>query len=167
MQDEIRKKNSSGIVHLEGDMVFFGYNNNKNILQIDLNEIVVIGEYTNADGPYFDDWFITFVTKEGKWQNIPWYADNIDALTQYLNNKFQQDFTVTYLAGSTEFNSIVHYPMHLKEKTLFAVTPSAAYKEPKTLLAKILFSMGLGNFNTTKNISLTEEVQDELANATS
>jgi hypothetical protein len=163
MQEEIKKENSSGIVRLEGDIVFWDYNN-KNILQIDLNEIVVIGEYTNADGPYFDDWFITFVTKEGKWQSIPWYADNIDALTQYLNNKFQQDFTVTYLAGSTEFNSIVHYPLHLKEKTLFAVTPSATYKEPKTLLDKILFSIGLGNFNTTKNINLTEAVQNELKN---
>ena len=68
------------MVRLQGERVFWDYDN-KNIFQIDINDIVVIGEYTNSDGPYFDDWFITFVTKDGQWQSIPWYADNIDELT--------------------------------------------------------------------------------------
>lgn len=122
----------------------------------------MIGEYTNSDGPYFDDWFITFVTKDRHWQSIPWYADNIDELTQYLSNKFQQDFNVTYLAGSTEWKSIIRYPVHLKGKTLFTLTPSATYKEPKTFLDKILSSVGIGNFDTTHIITLTQEVQNEL-----
>ena len=133
MQGEIKKQNSSGIVRLQGDKVFWDYDN-KNILQIDIKDIVVIGEYTNSDGPYLDDWFLTFVTKDGQWQSIPWYADNIDELTQYLSDKFHQDLNETYLANSTEWKSIVRYPTHLKEKTLFTLTPCATYKEPKTFL---------------------------------
>lgn len=164
MQGQIKKENSSGIVRLKGNKVFWDYDN-KNILQIDLNDIVVIGEYTNSDGPYFDDWFITFITMDGQCQSIPWYADNIDELTQYLSDKFQQDLNAAYLAGSTEWNSIIRYPVHLKEKTLFTLTPSATYKEPKTFFDKILSSIGFGNFDTTKNITLTEEVLNELKNA--
>ena len=164
MQGEIKKQNSSGIVRLQGDKVFWDYDN-KNILQIDIKDIVVIGEYTNSDGPYLDDWFLTFVTKDGQWQSIPWYADNIDELTQYLSDKFHQDLNETYLANSTEWKSIVRYPTHLKEKTLFTLTPCATYKEPKTFLDKILSSVGFGNLDTTQNITLTEEVKNELTNA--
>ena len=164
MQKQINNENSSGIVRLLGDNVFWDYDN-KNILQINFNDIVVIGEYTNSDGPHFDDWFITFVTKDGQWQSIPWYADNIDELTQYLSTKFHQDLNETYLAGSTEWKSIIRYPLHLKGKTLFTLIPSATYKEPKTILDKILSSVGFGNFDTEQNITLTEDVQNELMNA--
>lgn len=163
MKGELKKGNSSGIVRLEGDKVFWDYDNN-NILYINLNDIVVIGEYTNSDGPYSDDWFITLVTKDGQWQSIPWYADNIDELTQYLSNKFQQDLNETYLASSVEWKSIVRYPIHLKGKTLFTLTPSVTYKKPKTFLDKILSSVGFGNFDTTQNVALTKEVQNELTN---
>lgn len=163
MQGQIKKDNSSGKVRLQGDKVFWDYGN-KTILQINLNDIVVIGEYTNSDGPYFDDWFLTFVTKDGQWQNIPLYADNIDELTEYLTNKFQQDLSVTYLANSTEWKSIVRYPTHLRGKTLFTLTPSDTYKIPKTFLDKILSSVGFGNFDTAQNITLTEEVKNELTN---
>jgi hypothetical protein len=158
MQVPIKKNNSFGKVRLQGDQVFWDYDN-KTIFQIDMNDIVIIGEYTNSDGPYLDDWFLTFVTKDGQWQSIPWYADNIEELTQYLSNKFHQDLNVTYLANSTEWKSIVRYPTHLKEKTLFTLTASATYKMPKTFLDKILSSVGFGNFNTIQNIALTEELK--------
>lgn len=164
MQGENKKENSSGIIRLQGDNIFWDYDN-KNILQLDLNDVVIIGEYTNSDGPYFDDWFLTFVTKDGQWQSIPWYADNIAGLTQYLSEKFNEDFNVTHLANSTEWKSIVKYPTYLKDKPLFKLTPSDTYKKPKTFLDKILSSIGVGNFDATQNIALTEEVKGELLNA--
>jgi len=69
MQGKLHKDNTSGKVRLQDDQIFWDYDN-KNILEIDINEIVVIGEYTNSDGPYFDDWFLTLVTKDGQWQSI-------------------------------------------------------------------------------------------------
>ena len=164
MQNQIKKQNSSGIVRLQGDKFFWDYDN-KNILHVDINEIVIIGEYTNSDGPYLEDWFLTFVTSDGQWQSIPMYAENIEELTQYLSAKFQQDLNSTYLAGSTEWKSIIRHPLHLKEKKLFVLTPSTTYIEPTTFLDKLLSSVGFGNFDTTQNITLSEEVQNELTNA--
>ena len=163
MQKQVKIENSSGIVRLQGEKFFWDYEN-ENIVHININDIVVIGEYTNFDGPYNDDWFLTFITKDGHWQSIPLYADNIDKLTQYLSNKFHQDLNETYLANSTEWKSIVRYPTHLIGKTLFTLTPSSTYKKPKTFLNKVLSSVGLGKFDILQNITLTEEVKKELIN---
>jgi hypothetical protein len=164
MEGQNKKVNSSGTVRIDGDKVFWDYEN-ENLLQIDLNEIGVIGEYTNSNGPYFDDWFLAFVSKDGQWHSIPWCADNINDLTKYLSSKFHQDLKITNLAHSTEWRSIVRYPIYLSGKTLFDLTPSETYKVPKTILDKILFSIGFGNFDLNQHISLTEEVRAELVNA--
>ena len=164
MQRQSKKDNSSGIVRLTGDKVFWDFDN-KNIFEVDINDIVVIGEYTNSDGPYFDDWFLTLVTKDGQWHSIPLYADNIDEVTQYLSDKFNQDLNATHLANSTEWKSIVRYPLHLEDTALFTLTPSDNYKKPKSFFDKMLSSVGFGGFDTTQNISLTEEVKNEVANA--
>ena len=158
------KESTSGKIRIEGDVIFWDYED-RNLLQLDTNNIIAIGEYTNSDGPYFNDWFLTFVTKDGQWQSIPWYADNINELTQYLSNKFHQDLNSTYLTNSTEWKSVIRYPLHLKDKPLFTLTPSDTYKVPKSFLGKILSSVGFGNFDTNQNISLTEDVKNELANA--
>jgi hypothetical protein len=164
MQKQKNKENSSGNIHFDHDKIFWGYQE-KNIIEIDLNDISIIGEYTNSDGPWFDDWFLTFVTKDGQWQSIPWYADNIDQLTQVLCNKFQSDLNGSFLTGSTNWDSVIRHPTHLKNKTLFKLTPTEYYKEPKTLLDKLLSSIGVGNFDTTKYVELTDEVKNELTNA--
>ena len=164
MKQKTHNDTSSGIVRLQNDKILWDYDN-KNILQIAINDIVVIGEYTNSDGPYLDDWFLTFVTKDGNWQNIPWYADNIDELTNLLCDKFQSDLNVSFLTGSTEWASVVRHPTHLKNKTLFKVTPTESFKEPKTFFDKLLSSIGFGGFDTTKYVDLTEEVKSEVTNA--
>jgi hypothetical protein len=164
MKEKIHKDTSSGIVYLQNDKILWDYDN-KNVLQIAISEIVVIGEYTNSDGPYFDDWFLTFVTKDGHWQSIPWYADNIDELTSLLCDKFQADLNVSFLTGSTEWASLVRHPTHLKTKPLFKLTPTESFKEPKTFFDKLLSSFGFGDFDTTKYIDLTEEVKNETTNA--
>jgi len=111
MEGKIPKDNSSGIVRLKDDKLFWDFDN-KHIFEVDLDDIVVIGEYTNSDGPHFDDWFLTFVTKDGQWHSISWYADNIDEVTQHLSNRFHQNLSATHLANSTDWKSIVRYPLH-------------------------------------------------------
>ena len=164
MQGQIQKDNTSGRVHIQGNKIFWDVQG-KNILHIQINDIVIIGEYTNADGPHFDDWFITFVTKDRQWQSIPLYADNREILLDYLCDKFQPDFKEMLLIGSFEWNSLVRHPKHLRGKPLFKLTPTENYKEPKTFFDKILSSTGLGSFDTTKYIDLTDEVKTELTNA--
>ena len=164
MKEKNQKDTSSGTVRLQNDKIFWDYDN-KSIFQIDIGDIVIIGEHTNSDGPFFDDWFLTFVTKDGHWQSIPWYADNIEELTTLLCDKFQSDLNNSFLNGSTEWASLIRHPTYLKNKPLFKVTPTESYKEPKTFLDKLLSSMGFGGNDTTKYVSLTEEVKNELTNA--
>jgi hypothetical protein len=157
----VKKENPSGIIRLQGAIIFWNYGN-KDLVEINTNDILVIGEYTNPDGPYFDDWFLIFVTQNGQWHSIPWYADNMNLLTQYLSNKFNQDFNTTHLAASTEWKSIVRYPIHLTGRALFTLTRSAILEKQKTFLDKIFSSVGIGNFHTASNIALTEEIKKEL-----
>ncbi|HEV8506057.1 MAG TPA: hypothetical protein VGQ53_11675 [Chitinophagaceae bacterium] len=164
MYKEIKNGNSSGRVRIQNDKVFWD-SNDKNILQIAISEIVVIGEYTNSDGPFFDDWFLAFVTRDEHLQSIPMYAENIDELTQYLSKKFNCDLNSTHFANSTEWKSIIRYPTNLKDKPLFTLELPNNYKSPKTYLSKILSSVVLGNINNVQNIVLTEDVKNELANA--
>ena len=164
MQEIIHKDTSSGQVRLLDEKIFLDYDN-KNVFQINISDIVVIGEYTNSDGPYFDDWFLTFVTKDGQWQSIPWYAEDIDALTNLLCSRFQPDLNGSYLTGSTEWTSVIRHPTHLKNKTLFKLTPTETFNEPKTFFDKLLSSIGFGDFDATKYVDLTEEIKNEVTNA--
>ncbi len=164
MQEKTHKGTSSGKVRLQDEKIFWDYDN-KNVLQIDITDIIVIGEYTNSDGPYFDDWFLTFVTKDGHWQSIPWYAEDIDALTNLLCDKFQSDLNRSYLTGSTKWASIVRHPTHLKNEILFKLTPTETFKEPKTFFDKIISSIGFGGSDTTKYVDLTDKIRNEVANA--
>ena len=164
MNGENRKDTSSGTVHIDDDKIFWDYKG-QNIVRVDVKDVVVIGEYTNSDGPYFDDWFLTFVTRDGQWQSIPWYAENRGELQKYLTQRFQCNFNVSLLTGSFEWNSLVRFPAHLEGKTLFVLFPTEKYKAPKNLFEKILSSMGFGGFDTTKYVLLTDDVKNEVNNA--
>ena len=156
-----RPEQSSGIITVDGDKVIW-HNEDLVFSTFNLSDIAVIGEKTNSNGPWFDDWFLTFVTKDGNWFDIPWYADNIEELTKILCDRFQSDLNVSYLTNSTKWNSIVRHPSSLKGMNLFVLTPTKSYNAPKTFFDKILSSVGLGNFDTTKNISLTDDVKKVL-----
>ena len=163
MKEKSNKDNTSGKVYVEKNKIYWIYDN-KAILEIDANDILVIGEYTNTDGPWFDDWFMTFVTKDGNWRSIPWYVDNRDELTQFLCAKFQPDLNLSFMLGSTDWDSVVRYPLKLKGQKLFKIIPSDKYKHPKTFLDKVIASIGLGKFDTSFSVDLTDEVKQELKN---
>lgn len=155
---------SSGIIEIEGDKVVW-HNKNVACSTFKISDVLVIGEHTNSNGPWFDDWFIDFVTKDGQWHSIPWNAENIDELTNILCNDFIGDLNTSYLSNSTVWNSIVRFPARLKGQQLFILTPSKNYKAPLSLFDKLLMSFGLGHFNTTQDICLLDEVKAELRSA--
>jgi hypothetical protein len=159
-----KPEQSSGIVTIQDDKIIW-HNEDLVFTTFNLSDIIVIGEHTNSNGPWFDDWFLTFVTKDGNWFSIPWYVDNIGEFTKVLCDRFQPDMNLSYLTNSTTWNSIVRYPLHLKGHPLFVLTPSKTYKEPGTFFERILSSVGLGNFDTSKDIHLTDEIKKELMNA--
>lgn len=151
----------SGIVSIIGDKILW-HNEDIVFAAMNLSDIAIIGEHTNNSGPWFDDWFITLVGKNGQWINISWYANGVDELTKILSEKFQAGLNISNLANSTIWNSIVRYPETLKDKPVFILVPSIFYKEPKTFFDRILFAMGLGKFNTTKQKELSNDVKEFL-----
>jgi hypothetical protein len=156
-----KKESTSGKVQVTDGKIVWSYQN-ETVVEIHLNEISVIGEYTNSDGPYFDDWFMVFVTKDGQWKHISWYAENIDDLATVLSEKFQFDFHGSFLTGSTEWASVVIYPLHLKNEPLFTLTLSEQFKEPKTFFQRLQYGIGVGGFDTTKYFHLSDAVKREL-----
>lgn len=151
----------SGVIKLEHDQLIWSYDD-RILTTINLRDVVIIGEYTNADGPYLDDWFLTFVTRDGRWQSIPWYAHDIGVLTDYLCQAFQPGLDTSHLNSSTTWNSIVRYPKNLEGVSLFTLKRSAHYRAPSSRFEKFLHALGYGDFNADYDVDLTDEVKEEL-----
>lgn len=156
-----RPEVSSGIITIDHKKVTW-HNEDLVFASFDLQDVVIIGETTNSNGPWFDDWFLTFVMKDGSWINISWYAENIEELTKILSEIFKSDFTKSCLINSTSWNSIVSHPSHLKGDALFVLVPSKNNKAPKSFFDKLLHLIGFGNFSTAKDTHLTDKVKKEL-----
>ena len=60
---------TSGMIELHGDTVLWHHDGDV-LLHFQQSDIVVVGEYTNPDGPWLDDWFIVFVFRNGTWSPI-------------------------------------------------------------------------------------------------
>lgn len=128
-------------------------------LQFHISDIVVIGEYTNSNSPWFDDWYLTVVLKSGEWKSVPQYAGNIDQLTEELCKRFDPLLSERQLANSTHWKSVVSFPIHLRGKALFQLVTATTYKKPANLFQTLLFSLGVTKSDTSKTIVLSEEVQ--------
>ena len=92
--------NKSGIVTIQDDKIVYTLDNEL-LFTVALNDIAIIGEFTNDNGPVLDDWFLVLVTKNGHWKSISWYAADIDDLTKYLKDRFGTDLTIPNLVNST------------------------------------------------------------------
>jgi len=162
-EDPIIERNDSGKVYISKNIITWVLSNN-NQITIDLNNVKVIGEYTTDDGPFFDDWFLSFVYSDGTWENISIYADNIESVRDYLSKTFGLD-TSYYLANSTNWNSHILYPKDYLGHKLFEMTSPQGYKEPETVIDHIKLSFGLGKYRKAWNFDLTPEVKTLLHNA--
>lgn len=54
---------------------------------ISTDEIAVVGEYTNEDGPSNPDYFYVFVRASGEWHRLPVCAVGIDEAVQLVANR--------------------------------------------------------------------------------
>ena len=86
--------------------------------------------------------------------SIPQYAGNMEQLVDYLCEKFDPMLNQYQLANSTDWKSVVSFPVDLRGKELFQLEPSRIYKEPRNLFQKLLFYLGMRNFETSKEIML-------------
>ncbi|KKL24656.1 hypothetical protein LCGC14_2413130 [marine sediment metagenome] len=100
-------------------------------------DIKAIGEFTTADGPYEDDWFMTFITKTD-WIEIPMYTDGMTELLADLGNVLNSDLSAG-LTNSAEWNTRIVYPTKFKESELYKIE----FIEPHTFYEKFKKWIGM------------------------
>ncbi|MBL4585627.1 MAG: hypothetical protein JKX84_01010 [Flavobacteriales bacterium] len=85
--------------------------------EIPVSEIKVIGEFTTANGPYIDDWFITIATKD-YWYELSMYMIGWEKLLEELSEIFEMQLQYKF-TNSTEWKTRIMYPNELAEKELY------------------------------------------------
>ena len=102
-----------------------------------MDKIKVIGEFTTADGPYADDWFLTFITQKD-WIEIPMYTDGMTNFLTDLGKILKADLNAK-LTNSADWKTRIMYPNEFKEKELYEIENV----EPKTFWEKIKKRIGM------------------------
>ena len=133
------------------------------LAEIYFKEIVVIGEYTNSNGPWFDDWFVTFVSANGEWSSISVYAANIEDLIDVLANRFDEKLKYFQLADSTQWKSLVRYPISIEGNELFAKKSTKEICKPSNIFHKLFSFLGFRNYITRYRIELSDSVKEQVA----
>src|SRR5205085_12211646 len=113
----IEKERYSGTVSWNESQIEWVNPNGPGVI-INLKDMAVLGEYTTDAGPFFDDCFLVFVYKTGKWESIPIYADGMDDLKRHLSDVYNIDLSKYFLANSIEWHSYIRYPQDLEGKAL-------------------------------------------------
>lgn len=82
-----------------------------------LDDVVVIGEYTNESGPFADDWWLVFLTNYDTQVECSMYAEGVNDGVAQLQRRFV-GMLHSGFAHSTTFNSRVLWPPALQHEPL-------------------------------------------------
>jgi len=66
--------------------------------KLPMSAIRLIGEYTNSDGPYLDDYFFVFVLADGTWRQASFYAEGRDGFLSALGKPSAHNSNVACVA---------------------------------------------------------------------
>lgn len=131
--------------YIKNDFLHYEYENGS--WQCPIKEIRCIGEYTNAFGPFVDDYFFVFLTKEFIYTGS-FYANDCHSVFEELKLILQSEWHLT-LIGSAIWASYILYPGELAGKPLYSET----YSKPKNTIGKIKefivgkeYSLGLPDY---------------------
>lgn len=162
--DQKRKPSNidSGSVSIKDDKVVWS-TDDLVLAEVYIREIVVIGEYTNSNGPWFDDWFVTFVSANGEWSSISVYAANIEDLIDVLANRFDEKLKYFQLADSTHWKSLVRYPRSIEGNELFARKSTKEIYKQSNIFHKFFSFLGFRNYLTRYRIELSDSVKEQVA----
>ena len=107
-------------VELRGDAVVLADLNHSNETDFPVAEIRVVGESTNQNGPYAEDWFLCLCDESG-WMEIPVESDGFQAFLEALAGRLGFSPALE-LVQSPDFESRVLWPASLTTYPLFAYT---------------------------------------------
>jgi hypothetical protein len=110
----------SGILRFEGDIIRYLLPNGGFTLR--LSDIRIIGECTNQDGPFADDYFLCFVTAPNLWYEASFYAAGRDEFLAALGERLGVPLQLA-LQASTDFASRILWPADLAGQPRFDYRP--------------------------------------------
>ena len=126
------RADDSGEFSLVGDVLTYrsgGYG----CWELPIAEITIIGEYTNEDGPFADDYFLVFVRDgEPGWLEGSFFADGRDAILKELSARLGADLSCGQAHLAT-FRSRILWPDHLKGRVLFEFRPEGILRNRQSI----------------------------------
>lgn len=128
----------SGQIQVDGDVIRYTSTTYSD-WTIPIGDIRIIGEATNQNGPFADDYFLCFATGPELWYEASFYADGRAAFLVELSARLGATLALR-LGSSADFASRILWPGELVGKPMFK------YEEtpPKTMLGRLLGSTGGG-----------------------
>jgi hypothetical protein len=88
-----------------------------------IKRLTVIGEYTNADGPWVDDYYFAFVPEALDWCEVSFYSDERDDALKVLGERLGHPLECG-LQASANLASRVMWPASLLGRPLFDFRPT-------------------------------------------
>ena len=125
--------------------------------------LVLIGEYTTNEGPYFDDYSVVFVTNEnGKafFAKVSFYAEGREQVFSVLEKTLGQPLLLE-LYASTDWNSRVVWPPALSGR------PFLRPVKPTSTLNAFMRRLGLRGRDQVVSNELKAYIAEQVTNRTS
>jgi hypothetical protein len=85
---------------------------------LNLAAVRIIGEFTNQNGPFLDDYFVCFATGLGEWLEASFYAEGREEFLRALEGKLAVRLELG-LCHSADFASRVLWPASLAGEPMF------------------------------------------------
>ena len=90
--------------------------------ELSVVDLKLYGEYTTDQGPFVDDWFMVFVSSDGRWYEASTYADASCEFRKQLVGFLGIEDLLGDLSVSTDFNSRILWPIKSRGLPLFRFT---------------------------------------------
>jgi hypothetical protein len=111
------KSEVSGHIELSGDIIRYASSTYPD-WTISVDAIHVVGEATNQNGPYADDYFICFATSREMWYEASFDSEGRDKFLAALGASLGVTLQLK-LTSITDFNSRILWPIELVGKPMF------------------------------------------------
>lgn len=123
----------------DGRAVSYRNSAHRSLWQIPLDHVVLLAEYTTGEGPFVDDYFLVFVTKESdtpQFATASFYSEGLEDVLTHLAAFWNSDIHLA-LQGSTGWASRIVWPADLAGQEYFEfkeLQPVTLFQELRKLV---------------------------------
>ena len=117
MESQDRER-ESGRLALHGGVLAYHWRGV--VWELPISRLVAVGEYTNGNGPWADDYFFVFVEAGGTYHQASFYAVDADETLVRLAGLLNADLGAG-LCASAEWKTRVMWPETMRDQPLFDI----------------------------------------------